>query len=78
MFLNVFVPIECDAINSKAKLAVVIYIFGGRLVFGSGRHYAPDFFIETNVIIVSKKFVRTIDLFAYDLYKLSIACINTI
>lgn len=55
LFLNVFMPSECDAINLKTKLAVIIYIFGGRLVFGSGRHYAPDFFMETNVIIVSKK-----------------------
>lgn len=52
LFLNVFVPSECDAMKPKTKLAVIIYIFGGRLVFGSGRQYAPDLFMETNVIIV--------------------------
>lgn len=52
LHLNVFVPRECDAINATTKLPVLFYIFGGRFIFGSARHYAPDFFMEKNVIVV--------------------------
>lgn len=54
LYLNVFVPIdECSALNSTAKLPVLVFIYGGRFAFGTARHYAPDFFMDANVIVVS-------------------------
>lgn len=54
LYLNVFVPSwYMPAMNATVtKLPVLFYIFGGRFIFGSARHYAPDLFIEKNVIVV--------------------------
>ncbi|XP_055302656.1 juvenile hormone esterase-like [Sitodiplosis mosellana] len=53
LYLNVFVPSDCSAINTTSKLPVMFYIFGGKFSFGTARFYGPDFLIETNVIVVT-------------------------
>lgn len=62
LYLNVFVPSECSAINTGTKLPVIFYIFGGKFSFGTARFYGPDFLMETNVIVVcdSKKLLKCI------------------
>lgn len=52
LYMNIYVPVNCSALNSRTKLPVVNYIFGGQFAFGSSKFYGPDFLLETNVIIV--------------------------
>lgn len=51
--LNVFVP--SDAIESKdsTNKSVMIFIQGEAFQSGSARHFAPDFLLEKDVIVVS-------------------------
>lgn len=55
--LNVFVP--ADAIESidttHANLSVMVFIQGEAFQSGSAKHYAPDFLIEKDVIVVSAR-----------------------
>ncbi|XP_031622611.1 esterase B1-like [Contarinia nasturtii] len=53
LYLNLFIPLECSAMNKSVKLTVMFYIFGGKFSFGSARFYGADFFMETNVIVVT-------------------------
>lgn len=55
LYLNVFVPTNLTSIDPNAKLPVVFYIYGGRLVTGTASDYAPDFLMEENVIVVCKR-----------------------
>lgn len=53
LYLNVFVPNKCSALDPQTKMPVVYFIFGGQFQFGSPRFYGTNFLMETNVIIVS-------------------------
>lgn len=44
--------------NPNTKLAVLVYIYGGRLAFGAARQYAADFLLEKNVIVVSNIYIH--------------------
>lgn len=53
LYLDVFVPGKCSATNPTTKLPVMVFIYGGRFAIGSTHLYKPDFFLDTNVIIVN-------------------------
>lgn len=52
LFINVYVPAKCSAMNSTDKLPVMLYIYGGQLNFGSASFYGPDFLMDEDVIVV--------------------------
>uniref|UniRef100_A0A0K8TV77 Carboxylesterase n=1 Tax=Epiphyas postvittana TaxID=65032 RepID=A0A0K8TV77_EPIPO len=65
LFLNVYTP---NLPNEQLKkLPVVFYVHGGKLIFGYGDYYRPDYFIEQDVILV------TIN---YRLHVLGFLCLN--
>lgn len=52
LHLNVYVPVACSAMNPKANLSVMVYIFGGFHIGGSSKYYGPEYLMDENIILV--------------------------
>ncbi|KAI8424453.1 hypothetical protein MSG28_002938 [Choristoneura fumiferana] len=65
LFLNVYTPHLPNEQNKK--IPVMFYIHGGKLLFGYGDYYRPDYFIEQDVILVTMN---------YRLHALGFLCLN--
>ncbi|XP_072948632.1 esterase FE4-like [Epargyreus clarus] len=66
LYLNVYTPKLPE--KETAKLPVLFFVHGGRLIVGQGDYYRPDFLIRHDVILV------TIN---YRLHILGFLCLNT-
>ncbi|XP_031631918.1 esterase B1-like isoform X2 [Contarinia nasturtii] len=54
LFLNIYTPV----VNVTKKVPVLVYIHGGLFVMGSGNDgwFGPDFFIESEIILVTMNY----------------------
>ncbi|KAL4711331.1 hypothetical protein ACJJTC_019172 [Scirpophaga incertulas] len=51
LYLNIYTPSCLD--ENPAKLPVLMFIHGGRLLVGYGDYYRPDYFMKHNVVLVT-------------------------
>ncbi|KAJ0182970.1 hypothetical protein K1T71_000946 [Dendrolimus kikuchii] len=51
LYLNVYTP--CLPDEEVKKLAVLFFVHGGRLIFGYGDYYTPDYQLKHDVILVT-------------------------
>lgn len=51
LFLNIYTPIL--PYEQIEKLPVFFFVHGGRLIFGYGNYYTPDYLIKHNVVLVT-------------------------
>lgn len=51
LYLNIYTPVLPS--QSLQKLPVMFFIHGGRLIFGHGNYYTPDYLIKHDVILVT-------------------------
>nr|XP_033327391.1 venom carboxylesterase-6-like [Megalopta genalis] len=55
LYLNVFVPVLSEERRTKAKLPVVVFVHGGRYIFGSSNSHemSPEYLMNENLVLVT-------------------------
>ena len=56
LYLNVYTPLDEAGEPPASNLPVMVWIYGGGFIFGSGLHddYGPQKFIDTNKVVLVK------------------------